>query len=115
MKKLVIASFNPGKLREFEQMLAPLGIEVISQAALGIAEAEEPHPTFVENALAKARPAARCSRLAAMADDSGLCVRALEGQPGVRSARYADEPPAAADREEQDRRNNKKLIRALRG
>lgn len=114
MKKIVLASSNPGKLREFEQLMQPLGIEVVSQTSLGIADADEPHQTFVENALAKARHAARRSRLPAMADDSGICVRALDGLPGVRSARYADEPPAPADREEQDRRNNEKLVRALK-
>jgi XTP/dITP diphosphohydrolase len=114
MKRIVLASSNPGKLREFNEMLAPLGIEVIPQSALGIADAEEPHATFVENALAKARHAAALAGSAAMADDSGICVRALGGLPGVRSARYADEA-AATDRQEQDRRNNQKLIRALRG
>src|SRR5687767_10718463 len=113
MKKLVLASSNPGKLREFQQMLEPLGIEVVPQASLGIADAEEPHATFVENALAKARHAARRARLPAMADDSGICVDALGGLPGVRSARYADESPSD-DRDEQDRRNNRKLLRALR-
>ena len=89
MQKLVIASNNPGKLREFQHMLAPLGIEVLTQAQLGIAEAEEPHVTFIENALAKARHVSRLSGLPALADDSGICVRALGGAPGVLSARYA--------------------------
>jgi XTP/dITP diphosphohydrolase len=114
MKKLVLASSNPGKLREFRQMLEPLGIEVVPQADLGIPDAEEPHDTFVENALAKARHAAVRSRLPAMADDSGICVSALAGAPGVRSARYSDEDGPAADREQQDQRNNAKLIASLK-
>ncbi len=96
MKKLVLASGNPGKLREFRQMLAPLGFEVVPQAELGISEAEEPHATFVENALAKARHAAAASGLPAFADDSGICVAALGGAPGVQSARYAGPPPAGS-------------------
>jgi len=79
VKKLVLASSNPGKLREFEALLAPLDMEVVPQASLGIADAEEPHGTFVENALAKARHASRRSRLPALADDSGICVGALGG------------------------------------
>lgn len=110
MKKLVIASGNAGKLREIEAMLAPLGCEVVTQAALGIADAEEPHFTFIENALAKARHAAGLSGLPALADDSGVCVPALGGEPGVHSARYAGN---AARREERDARNNEKLIREL--
>jgi XTP/dITP diphosphohydrolase len=82
MKKLVIASNNPGKLREFQAMLAPLGIEVLTQEQLGIAEAEEPHCTFIENALAKARHVSKLSGLPALADDSGICVSALGGAPG---------------------------------
>ena len=89
MKKLVIASNNPGKLREFQFLLSPLGIEVLTQAQLGIEEAEEPHVTFIENALAKARHVSRLSGLPALADDSGICVTALDGAPGVLSARYA--------------------------
>jgi XTP/dITP diphosphohydrolase len=89
MQKLVIASNNPGKLREFQFLLQPLGIEVLTQAQLGITEAEEPHVTFVENALAKARHVSRLSGLPALADDSGICVTALGGVPGVLSARYA--------------------------
>jgi len=112
MKKLVLASSNPGKLREFRQMLGPLGIEVVPQSELGITDADEPHDTFVENALAKARHASRCSGLPAFADDSGICVIALNGAPGVLSARYAT--AGAAGREEQDRRNNEKLIDELR-
>ncbi len=108
MKKLVIASNNPGKLREFQFLLQPLGIEVLTQAQLGIAEAEEPHVTFVENALAKARHVSRESGLPALADDSGICVEALGGEPGVLSARYAGEPKS-------DRRNNEKLLQAMQG
>lgn len=106
MKKLVLASSNPGKLRELEVLLAPLGLEVVSQSSLGVADAEEPHGTFVENALAKARHASRGSGLPALADDSGLCVAALGGEPGVRSARFAGEPRS-------DRRNNEKLLQLL--
>jgi XTP/dITP diphosphohydrolase len=114
LNKLVIASGNPGKLREIGALLAPLGIVVVAQGELGIAEAEEPHCTFVENALAKARHASRLAGLPALADDSGVCVRALGGAPGVHSARYAG-GPGAARREEQDRRNNEKLLRELSG
>ncbi|MCP2775246.1 non-canonical purine NTP pyrophosphatase, partial [Salmonella enterica subsp. enterica serovar Typhimurium] len=88
--------------RELSAMLAPLGIEVVTQGSLGVSEAEEPHPTFVENALAKARHAARETGLPALADDSGLCVSALGGKPGVLSARYAGEPKS-------DLANNAKL------
>jgi XTP/dITP diphosphohydrolase len=109
MNKLVIASNNPGKLREFERMLAPLGIEVVTQAQLGISEAEEPHCTFVENALAKARHVSRASGMPALADDSGICVEALGGAPGVQSARYAGEDPKS------DRRNNDKLLQDMQG
>ena len=106
--RLVLASGNPGKLAEFRRLLSPLGIEVIAQSDLGIPEAAEPHITFVENALAKARHASALSRLPALADDSGICVRALAGAPGVQSARYAGEPRS-------DRRNNEKLVAALAG
>ncbi len=104
--KLVLASNNAGKLREFRRLLEPLGIEVVPQAELGIPEADEPHPTFVENALAKARHASAHARLAALADDSGVCVEALGGAPGVQSARYAGE-------QKSDARNNAKLVAAL--
>ncbi|MBI4206981.1 MAG: RdgB/HAM1 family non-canonical purine NTP pyrophosphatase [Betaproteobacteria bacterium] len=116
MKKIVIASNNPGKLREFEQMLAPLDIEIIPQSQLGIPETGEPHATFVENALAKARHASRLSGMPAFADDSGICVAALGGEPGVHSARFADGPPpgAAGVRDDQDQRNNEKLIALLK-
>jgi XTP/dITP diphosphohydrolase len=108
VKKLVIASNNPGKLREFQAMLAPLGIEVLTQAQLGIDEAEEPHCTFIENALAKARHVSAASGLPALADDSGICVEALGGAPGVLSARYAGEPKS-------DTRNNEKLLQQMQG
>ncbi|HET9765104.1 MAG TPA: non-canonical purine NTP pyrophosphatase, partial [Casimicrobiaceae bacterium] len=84
--RLVLASANQGKLREFRRLLAPLGIELVVASELGIAEADEPHLTFVENALGKARHASRLARLPALADDSGLCVAALGGAPGVQSA-----------------------------
>lgn len=117
MKELVLASGNTGKIREFEAMLGPLGYTVTAQGALGIADAEEPYGTFVENALAKARHASRLSGRPALADDSGICVRALGGAPGVYSARYAGEVPAGepTGREASDARNNRKLIEALRG
>ncbi len=108
MRRLVLASDNPGKLREFDALLAPSGIEVIAQGALGIRAAAEPHATFVENALAKARHAAAASGLAALADDSGLCCAALDGEPGVRSARFAGEAATDAD-------NNRKLLLRLAG
>ena len=108
MKKLVIASNNPGKLREFQFLLQPLGIEVLTQAQLGIEEVEEPHNTFIENALVKARHVSRLSGLPALADDSGICVDALNGAPGVLSARYAGEYPKS------DQRNNEKLLDAMK-
>ena len=107
-RRVVLASSNPGKLREFQRLLSPLGIEVVAQGELGIDDAEEPHETFVENALAKARHASRLSRLPALADDSGICVDALGGAPGVQSARYGGEPKS-------DRRNNEKLVAELAG
>lgn len=88
-KQLILASNNAKKLRELQALMTPLGVELITQGALGIPEAEEPHVTFVENALAKARHAAQLGNGPALADDSGLCVNALAGAPGVRSARYA--------------------------
>jgi XTP/dITP diphosphohydrolase len=90
-RRLVLASDNPGKLRELRALLTPLAIDVDAQGALGIAPAEEPFGTFLENALAKARHAAQRSGLPALADDSGLCCNALGGAPGVRSARFAGE------------------------
>ena len=92
MKKVVIASGNAGKLREFAALLASFDFEAVPQAALGVGEAEEPHITFVENALTKARHAAHATGLPALADDSGICAHALGGAPGVRSARFAGEP-----------------------
>lgn len=112
LNKLVIASNNPGKLREISAILAPLAIEVLPQGALGVSEAEEPYGTFVENALVKARHASRVTGLPALADDSGVCVHALGGEPGVHSARYA-ETAGAGHRDDQDRRNNEKLLQAL--
>jgi XTP/dITP diphosphohydrolase len=109
MKKLVIASNNAGKLREFAHMLAPIGIEVVTQSQLGISEAEEPHCTFVENALAKARHVSRLSGLPALADDSGICVDALGGAPGVYSARFAGDNPKS------DQANNQKLLADMQG
>jgi XTP/dITP diphosphohydrolase len=117
VKRLVLASSNPGKLREFRQMLDPLGIEVVPQSELGVPEADEPHETFLENALAKARLASRHTGLPAFADDSGICAEALGGEPGVHSARYADGAGSGApgERAGQERRNNEKLVSALRG
>src|SRR6202158_3671608 len=106
--RLVLASINSGKLREFRRLLTPLGIEVIAQAELGIEEIAEPHHTFVENALTKARHASRLAHLPALADDSGICVDALDGAPGVQSARFAGEPPS-------DARNNAMLVEKLAG
>jgi XTP/dITP diphosphohydrolase len=108
MKKLVLASANAGKLREFAALLAPLDFEVLPQSVFNVPEADEPHVTFVENAIAKARHACRLTGLPAMADDSGLCVDALGGAPGVYSARYAGEPKS-------DTRNNAKVIAELAG
>ena len=108
MQRLVLASDNAGKLREFRALLAPLAYDVVAQGELGIAPAPEPHPTFVENALAKARHAAGASGLPSLADDSGLCCVALGGAPGVRSARFAGEPG-------DDERNNREVLRRLQG
>jgi XTP/dITP diphosphohydrolase len=107
-QKIVLASNNAGKLREFGELLAPLGFDVRPQREFNIPEAEEPHPTFVENALAKARHASALTGLPALADDSGICADALGGAPGVLSARYAGEPKS-------DARNNEKLIADLAG
>ena len=106
--RLVVASGNPGKLRELRRLLSPLGVDVIAQADLDVLETDEPYPTFVENALAKARHASRQTRLPALADDSGICVEALGGAPGVQSARYGGEPRS-------DARNNARLVAALAG
>ncbi|WP_062786441.1 RdgB/HAM1 family non-canonical purine NTP pyrophosphatase [Aquitalea pelogenes] len=106
--KLVLASNNAGKLREFSALLAPLGVTVIPQGQLNVPECPEPHYTFLENALEKARHASHVTGLPALADDSGICVEALGGKPGVLSARYAGEPKS-------DERNNAKLIEKLQG
>ena len=103
---LVLASNNKGKLAEFSRLLAPLGFDVKPQGELDIPEADEPYASFVENALAKARHASRLSGLPALADDSGICVPALGGAPGVYSARYAGEPKS-------DAANNGKLVSDL--
>ncbi|HEU4351983.1 MAG TPA: RdgB/HAM1 family non-canonical purine NTP pyrophosphatase [Burkholderiales bacterium] len=108
--KLVLASSNPGKLREIRGLLEPQGFEVVSQQDFSIADADEPHPTFLENALAKARHASRASGMPALADDSGLCVEFLGGEPGVHSAYYAGQ---GGSREERDAKNNQKLLSAL--
>ena len=117
--RLLLASNNAKKLAELRQLLDLPGLELIAQASLGITEAEEPHLSFVENALAKARHAAQAAGGAAIADDSGLCVDALSGAPGVVSAHYAGLVPAAADRETtrraQDSANNARLLQALQG
>lgn len=105
-KTLVLASNNAGKLREFGEILAPLGFVLQPQRAFNVTEAEEPHPTFIENALAKARHAAAFTGLPALADDSGVCVNALGGAPGVISARYGGEPKS-------DAANNCKLLADL--
>ena len=110
MNKIVIASNNAGKLRELAALLAPLGVEAVPQSQLDVTEAEEPHDTFIENALAKARHASHATGLPAIADDSGLCVPALGGDPGVHSAYYAGK---SGERGERDARNNAKLAGAL--
>lgn len=104
--KIVIASGNPGKLREIRRILEPLDFTVVPQSDFGVPECPEPHVTFIENCLAKARHASLHTGLPALADDSGICVDALNGAPGVYSARYAGEPKS-------DQRNNEKLIAAL--
>jgi XTP/dITP diphosphohydrolase len=106
-QRLVLASSNAGKLREFAELLHPFSIDVIAQGALKIPATDEPFDSFVENALAKARHASQLSSLPALADDSGICVDALAGAPGVRSARFAGTHCSDAD-------NNQKLITALR-
>jgi XTP/dITP diphosphohydrolase len=109
--QVVLASANVGKLREFATLLQPLGLALLPQRALGVDDADEPHPTFVENALAKARHAAALSGLPALADDSGLCVPALGGLPGVRSARFAE----LEGGRQSDAANNALLVRRLAG
>lgn len=110
VRKIVLASNNPGKLAELRAMFAPLDIELVSQAELGIEEADEPFRTFVENALAKARHASRASGLPAIADDAGLCVDAFEGLPGVDTAFYATQ----FGYEKGDANNVKALLAQLR-
>jgi len=117
-KRLILASNNAKKLRELQALVAPIGVDLVNQGALGIPEAEEPHVTFVENALAKARHAARLGQGPALADDSGLCVAALGGAPGVRSARYAVDAGQIAEdagRERIDPANNAWLLRQMAG
>ena len=117
--RLVLASNNAKKLAELRALFAPVALELVTQGSLGIAEAEEPHLTFIENALAKARHAAQHAQGPAIADDSGLCVDALGGAPGVISAHYAsiDLPPGEreAQRAQQDSANNALLLERLRG
>jgi XTP/dITP diphosphohydrolase len=110
LKRVVLASNNAGKLREFASLLSAAGIELIAQGTLDVPEAEEPHVTFVENALAKARHASKLTNLPALADDSGLCVHALRGAPGVYSARFAQ----LAGGEKSDAANNARLVAELR-
>lgn len=109
--RVVLASNNAGKLAELQALFKPLGMVLVRQGDLGIAEAEEPHLTFIENALAKARHAARQARCSAIADDSGLCVDALGGAPGVRSARYAED----FGQPKGDAANNRVLLEQLAG
>ena len=117
--RLVLASNNPGKLAELQSLFAPLGLSLVAQGILGIGEADEPHASFVENALAKARHAARMANGAAIADDSGLVVDALDGAPGVASAHFAPTEDPGGDREarrrHQDAANNALLLERLRG
>ena len=117
--RLVLASHNAAKLAELQTLFAPLGLTLAAQPALAIAEAEEPHHTFIENALAKARHAAHAARGAAIADDSGLCVGALGGAPGVASANFAAVALPATDRESQrrvqDAANNALLLERMQG
>jgi XTP/dITP diphosphohydrolase len=111
MRQLVLASGNLHKLAELQALLQPAGVQLLAQNTLGVSEAEEPHITFVENALAKARHAAQHTQLPALADDSGLCVDALQGAPGVRSARYA----ALFNQPHGDAHNNRVLLQNLVG
>lgn len=112
LSRVVLASGNQGKLSELRALLEPAAIEVIAQSTLGVPDAEEPFETFVENALAKARHASRITGLPALADDSGICVPALGGAPGVRSARYACTPDHPV---RSDAANNARLAAALAG
>jgi len=111
-KKIVLASNNAGKVKEFNSLLSPLGIEVIPQGLLGIPSCEEPFPSFVENAITKARHASKLSGLPALADDSGICVDALNGLPGVLSARFA---LSDQKKDPSDEDNNALLIKQLMG
>ncbi|ODU99624.1 MAG: non-canonical purine NTP pyrophosphatase [Rubrivivax sp. SCN 70-15] len=117
--RLVLASNNAKKLKELGALFGALPIELVAQGELGIPEADEPHITFIENALAKARQAARLSGCAAIADDSGLCVDALGGAPGVISAHFAPAPAVGGEREArraaQDAANNALLLQRLQG
>lgn len=113
MKRLVLASNNAGKLAEFSRLLVDLDIEVVSQGSLNVSECDEPFDTFVENALRKARHASSLTGLPALADDSGICVPALNGAPGVLSARYAP-APEYDDGLSKDARNNQKLVNDLK-
>lgn len=115
-KTLILASNNAKKLRELQALITPLGVSLIAQGTLGIPEAEEPHITFVENALAKARHAAHLGQGPALADDSGLCVNALGGAPGVRSARFAVDAGRVAEgnaRDQIDPANNAWLLEQM--
>ncbi|KVG55146.1 RdgB/HAM1 family non-canonical purine NTP pyrophosphatase [Burkholderia territorii] len=111
LSRIVLASNNAGKLREFNALFSTVGIEIVPQGELAVPEAEEPFGTFIENALTKARHASRLTGLPAIADDSGLCVRALRGAPGVYSARYAQRAGGAKG----DAANNAYLVEQLRG
>ena len=111
MKQLVLASGNPGKLREFAALLAQFDFDVLPQSVFNVPEADEPHCTFVENALEKARHASQLTNLPALADDSGICISALGGAPGVYSARFACE----GNEPKSDLRNNAKMIAQLAG
>ena len=107
LKQLVIASGNQGKLAEIQALLKPLNIEVLPQSAFNVSEAAEPHCTFIENALAKARHASLATGLPALADDSGICLEALQGAPGVHSAYFGGEPRSDAN-------NNAHLLKTLK-
>ncbi|QQS16857.1 MAG: RdgB/HAM1 family non-canonical purine NTP pyrophosphatase [Neisseriales bacterium] len=108
MKRIILASNNPHKIKECQALLAPLALQLIPQNQQHIPPADEPYSTFIENALHKARQASRITGLPALSDDSGLCVRALHGLPGIHSARFAGEPPS-------DAANNQLLIEKMRG
>jgi len=110
-KKVVLASNNPGKLKEFSAILGEAGLTMVPQGQLGVSEADEPFATFLENALTKARHASAATGLPALADDSGLCVDALNGAPGVYSARFA----ALSGGEKSDSANNRLLVDRMKG